>query len=88
MCRSSNEAFAVAGGEWDGWTIVVEQAIEASDAVVVEGGYQGLYKPTGRQMDAQVCHVWRFRGGKVASFHQYVDTSGLRRVIVQASGPI
>jgi uncharacterized protein len=73
--------FAVAGPEWDGWKIGVEQTVEAADAVVVEGRYTGLYKPTGRRMDVQVCHVWRFRGDRVASFHQYVDTAGLRRVM-------
>ena len=75
--------FAVAGPEWDGWKIGVEQTLEAADAVVVEGRYTGLYKPTRRQMDVQVCHVWRFRGDRVASFHQYVDTAALRRVMAR-----
>jgi ketosteroid isomerase-like protein len=35
-------------------------------------------------MDVQVCHVWRFRDAKVASFHQYVDTANLRRVMGRA----
>ena len=73
--------FAVAGPEWDGWSIGVEQMIEAGDAVVVEGRYTGTYKPTGNAMDVQVCHVWRFRGCKIASFHQYVDTARLRGVM-------
>jgi ketosteroid isomerase-like protein len=73
--------FAVAGPEWEGWTIGVEQTVEAPDTVVVEGRYSGLYKPTRRRMDVQVCHVWRFRGDKVASFHQHVDTEGLRQVM-------
>ena len=75
------EFFSVAGPEWDGWTIGVEQTIEADEVVVVEGRYTGLYKPTGRRMDVQVCHVWRFRDERVASFHQYVDTAALRRVM-------
>jgi len=83
--RGKNEIaksfFAVAGPEWDGWSIGVESAIEASGAVIVEGRYTGRYKPTDRRMDVQVCHVWRFRGGEVASFHQYVDTARLRRVM-------
>ncbi|HVJ29359.1 MAG TPA: nuclear transport factor 2 family protein [Gammaproteobacteria bacterium] len=79
----AKEFFAVAGPEWDGWTIGVEQTVEAGDAVVVEGRYTGLYKPTGRRMDVQVCHVWRFRGDRVASFHQYVDTAALRRVMAR-----
>ncbi|HEX7237735.1 MAG TPA: nuclear transport factor 2 family protein [Gammaproteobacteria bacterium] len=77
----AREFFAVAGPEWDGWTIGIEQTVEAGDAVVVEGRYTGSYKPTGRHMDVQVCHVWRFRGERVASFHQYVDTAALRRVM-------
>ena len=76
--------FAVAGPEWDGWSIGVESAIEAADVVVVEGRYTGLYKPTGRRMDVQVCHVWRFRGREVASFHQFVDTARLRHVMGRA----
>jgi uncharacterized protein len=79
----AKEFFAVAGPEWDGWTIGVEQILEAGDGVVVEGRYTGLYKPTGRRMDVQVCHVWRFRGERVASFHQYVDTAALRRIMAR-----
>jgi ketosteroid isomerase-like protein len=79
--------FAVAGPEWDGWSIGVESTVEAADALVVEGRYTGLYKPTGRRMDVQVCHVWRFRGGRVASFHQYVDTARLRHVMGREGAP-
>ena len=79
----AREFFAVAGPEWDGWTIGIEQTVEADGAVVVEGRYTGSYKPTGRRMDVQVCHVWRFRDGRVASFHQYVDTAALRRVMAR-----
>jgi hypothetical protein len=77
--------FAVAGPEWDGWTMGAERTTEAPDTVVVEGRYTGAYKPTGRRMDVQVCHVWRFRAGKVASFHQYVDTAALQRVMLNPS---
>ena len=79
----AKEFFAVAGPEWQSWTIGVEQTVEAPDTVIVEGRYTGLYKPTGRRMDIQVCHVWRFRGERVASFHQYVDTAALRRVMAR-----
>jgi ketosteroid isomerase-like protein len=77
--------FAVAGLEWDGWTIGVDETIENAETVVVEGRYSGLYKPTGRPMDVQVCHVWRFRDGKVASFHQYLDTARLQDVMGRRS---
>ena len=79
----AKEFFAVAGPEWQSWTIGVEQTVEAPGAVIVEGRYTGLYKPTGRRMDIQVCHVWRFRGERVASFHQYVDTVALRGIMAR-----
>jgi ketosteroid isomerase-like protein len=78
--------FAVAGPEWDGWSIGVDAVIEAAAAVIVEGRYTGRYKPTGRSMDVQVCHVWRFRGDRVASFHQYVDTARLQHVMGRDGG--
>jgi ketosteroid isomerase-like protein len=79
--------FAVAGPEWDGWTIGIDSTVEAADAVVVEGRYTGLYKPTNRRLDVQVCHVWRLRYGQVASFHQYVDTARLRHVMGRDDAP-
>jgi ketosteroid isomerase-like protein len=73
--------FAVAGPEWDQWAMAVTDVLEAADAVVVEGRYTGIYQPTRNEMNVEVCHVWRFRGDKVKSFHQYVDTAGLRGVM-------
>lgn len=73
--------FLRARGEWDGWTIAVGGIVAAGDAVVVECRYTGTYVPTGRSLDVQVCHVWRFRDGKVASFHQYLDTAKLQETM-------
>jgi hypothetical protein len=77
--------FAKAGPEWVDWSIGVLEVLEAVDAVIVEGRYTGIYRPTGNAMDVQVCHVWRFHGDKVSSFHQYVDTARLQRVMRPAS---
>ena len=41
---------------------------QKGEYVVVEGRYTGLYKPSGKTVDAQVCHVLRFRDGKLLSF--------------------
>jgi ketosteroid isomerase-like protein len=73
--------FMKAGGEWEGWTVVVHQILEAPDAVVVEGRYAGLYKPTGKTLDVQVCHIWRFSHGKITSFHQYLDSARLQGIM-------
>jgi len=70
-----------AGSEWENWDISVVSVLEAPDAVVAECRYSGIYKPTGRKMDVQVCHVWRLRNGTPISFHQYADTAGLQKVM-------
>jgi uncharacterized protein len=77
----TDQFFMKAGPEWQDWSVRIVDTIETAAAVVVECRYLGLYKPTGRTMDLQVCHVWRFTGGKVASFHQYVDTAALQEVM-------
>ena len=39
------------------------------------------FKPTGKSMDTQVCHVWDIKDGKVTRFQQYVDTAKLHAVM-------
>jgi ketosteroid isomerase-like protein len=73
--------FMKAGPEWDGWSMAIHEILDLDYAVVVEGRYNGLYKPTGRKLDVQVCHVWKFREGKIKSFHQYLDTARLQGVM-------
>jgi len=72
--------FARLGGEWDGFAAVPEEFLDAGETVVVLGRYGGTYKATGRPMHAQMAHVWRVRGGKVAAFQQYTDTLQAARV--------
>jgi ketosteroid isomerase-like protein len=73
--------FEKAGAEWRNWTFTIRDVIETADAVVVEGRYSAVYEPTGRELDAQGCHVWRFRNGQITSFHQYVDTARVQHVM-------
>lgn len=73
--------FARLGSEWDGFTVTPREFHGAGDTVVVEGRYTGTFTATGKQLDAQVCHVWKLRGGKVVSFQQYVDTAQLQAVM-------
>ena len=72
-----------AGPEWDGWSMHPEEFHDLGDTVVVEGRYHGLYKPTGRRMNLQVCHVWRLRDGMIRSFHQYLNTAELQRIMAR-----
>ncbi len=55
-----------------GLTVHPKQFRDAGDAVIVKGRYTGTYKSTGRSHEAQMCHIWRLRNGKVAGFQQYL----------------
>jgi hypothetical protein len=66
--------FARLAGEWDGFAAVAEEYLDAGDTVVVLGRYRGAPKETGKAIDAQMVHVWRIAGGRIAGFQQYIDT--------------
>ncbi|MGZ8997714.1 MAG: nuclear transport factor 2 family protein, partial [Allosphingosinicella sp.] len=69
-----NGVFARCIGEWDGFTVKVDEILDAGDTVVALGRYTGTCKATGKSMSAQLAHVWRVTDGKVARFQQYTDT--------------
>jgi len=73
--------FISLGSEWEGFTVSVRTLHDAGEHVVMEGRYTGTYKPSRKRINAQVCHVLRFRNGKLASFQQYVDTAQLQTVM-------
>ena len=73
--------FMKLGAEWDGFTVHPKEFHDAGDTVVVEGRYTGTHKATGKSLDAQVCHVFRIRDGKLTSFQQFVDTAQLQDVM-------
>jgi uncharacterized protein len=64
--------------EWDGFTVHPKEFHDAGDTVVVEGRYTGTYTKSGKSLDAQFCHVFKFRDGKLTSFQQFVDTAQLQ----------
>ena len=55
--------------------------IDGGDHVVVLGRYRGTIKAGGAPLDAQYCHVYRFRDGKVATFQQYTDSGQWARLM-------
>jgi ketosteroid isomerase-like protein len=69
------------GAEWDGFAIHPKAFYGAGDTVVVEVRYTGAYKPTGKRLECQACHIWDVKDGKVARFQQYVDTAKLHDVM-------
>ena len=55
--------------------------IDGGDHVVVLGRYGGTMKSSGTTLDAQFCHVYHFRDGKIVSFQQYTDSEQWTRLM-------
>jgi ketosteroid isomerase-like protein len=72
--------FARCATEWDGFSVDIEDFLDAGDAIVALGHYRGTYKATGRAQETQIAHVWRIKGGKVVAFQQHADTLHVARV--------
>ena len=70
--------FARIGEAWSSFTVTPRAFHDAHDAVVVEGRYTGVLKGSGHTIDAQFCHIWTTRDGKMRSFQQYMDTAKLQ----------
>lgn len=71
--------FARIGGEWDGFSVVPEQFLDAGDTVIMTGRYTGTFNATGQAMNPQVAHFWTLADGKVVRFQQLVDTLAVAR---------
>lgn len=64
-----------------GFSAVPATFIDGGDHVVVLGRYGGTMKAGGGTLDAQFCHVYRFRDGEIVSFQQYTDTAQWARLM-------
>jgi uncharacterized protein len=65
----------------DNFTLAPSTFIDGADHVVVLGRYGGTMKNGGARLDAPFCHVFRFRGDKIAAFQQYTDTAQWARLM-------
>jgi ketosteroid isomerase-like protein len=52
-----------------------EEFLPAGDALIVRGTWRARARSTGLRGDSPFVHVMRFRDGKLASIHQYLDTA-------------
>ncbi|MGZ6016462.1 MAG: nuclear transport factor 2 family protein [Phenylobacterium sp.] len=66
--------FGRIGAEWDGFAAKMDTIHDAGDTIIATGRYTGVFKATGKAMNAQAVHVWTIKDGKAATFQQYVDT--------------
>jgi len=70
-----NGVFMRLGTEWDNFTLTNREFYAAEGgSVLVTGRYEGRYKGSGKDLNAQFAHFWKLKDGKVVSFQQYTDT--------------
>jgi len=58
----------------DTFRIDIERMHGSGDTVIMEGRYVGTVTATGKDLSAQVVHVWDLRDDKVVKFQQYTDS--------------
>lgn len=58
----------------DTFRIEIERLHACGDTVIMQGRYTATVRSTGRDLSAQVVHVWDIEGDKVVRWQQYTDT--------------
>lgn len=66
--------FARIARDFDSFEVRPTAFHDAGETVVVEGRYRARATTLADDLDAQLCHVWTVRDGKLAGFQQYTDT--------------
>ncbi len=66
--------FMKLGTEWEKFSAVPEEFLDAGEKIVALGNYSGKYNATGKSMSVPFAHVWTLRDGKIVKFVQYTDT--------------
>ena len=69
------EFFEVTAGMWDGAYPDPEEFLGAGDRLVVLGTWRATARATGAHVEVPFAHVFRYRGGKIVYFRNYLDTA-------------
>ncbi len=69
-----NDVFAAVPAAFEEFRAEPERFIDAGEHVAVVGRFRGRGKG-GQILDTPFVHVWEMRGGKAASFHNYIDAA-------------
>jgi len=57
--------FMKLGGEWEGFSAVPDEILDAGNRIVALGHYSGKYNATGKSMKVTFAHVWTLRDGRL-----------------------
>ncbi len=72
--------FEKLGEDWSEFVVNPSLYHDSGSVVTVEGRYNGNHS-SGKNLNAQFCHVWTLRDGKVIKFQQYTDTAQTQKVM-------
>lgn len=72
--------------DWEDLRYTLEDIVELGDRVLVLLRMQARVRDSEAELDAQVAHVWEFRGGRAVKWDVYADHASALRAI-SASGP-
>jgi ketosteroid isomerase-like protein len=72
--------------DWEDFVVHVQRMHDAGDCIVAEGRYTGVYKPTGKRIDVQMCHILQFADGRLCRFQQYMDTGQVQAAMTTLRG--
>ena len=77
-----NGVFMRLATEWDNFKLVDINYynVEGNRALAI-GRYQGKYKATGKDLNAQFVHFWKFKDDSIIGFQQYTDTRQAAEVV-------
>ena len=70
----AENVFKVLGRDWIDFRFELQHLIDAADQVIGVGTYKGIFRATGKPMEARVAHVWKVQDGTIVSFEQFTDT--------------
>lgn len=73
--------FEKMGADWSEFAVHPRAFHDSGEVVVVEVRYAAAHAETGKLLDAQSCHVWTVRDGRVTRFQQYMDTAQMQSVM-------
>ena len=61
--------------DWDDFLWIPGEILGGGDLVIAHGRFQGKFKATGAQLDAQFVQVFQFKDGRIVRCQMYTDTA-------------
>ena len=72
--------------DWQDLSYTLEDVVELGDRVLVLLRMRARVRDSDAELDAQVAHVWKFRGGRAVRWDVYGDHASALRAL-SATGP-